>query len=296
MTATLITEADAGTDEWHAARANGIGASEISAVVGLNPWTSAYALWLEKKGLIPGANPDNPLFDWGHRLEPLVADKFAERHPEFWVMDCGTFMNDQHVWQYANPDRLLFPLEVVPNVTEPLGVLEIKTSRYGDGFGRDGTDEVPLHVRCQVTHQCDVMGVPFGYVAALIGGSDYREYRIEFDETDAAALRDAGAAFWASLATGDEPPVDASFATYEAVKARHPEIDGEDVELSPALYGRYMTTKVDADTATAAHRQAKSELLAAIGTARRALVAGVPVLRRQPGRGGSVSLYPIKES
>ena len=69
-----------------------------------------------------------------------------------------------------------------------------------------------------------------------------------------------------------------------------------DAELDPALYGRYVLTKNDADSATAAHRQAKSELLAVIGNARRALVDGVPVLRRQPGRGNSVSLYPIKEA
>jgi putative phage-type endonuclease len=304
MPAVLISRAEPGSVEWHAARANGIGASEIAAVVGLSPYQSAYALWLEKKGLIPGPDAGSPLFYWGHALEPLVAQRYAELHPEFCVSQTGTHVHEERPWQIANVDRLIsthaefWGEDESGGLIEPTysALLEIKTSRFGDGFGPTGSDEIPLHVRCQVQQQMDVMGVPFADVAALIGGSDYREYRIQYDETDAAALREAGAKFWASLATDDEPPLDASFSTYAAVRALHPDIDGGDAELNPALYGRYALARDESDTATAAYRQAKSEVLKAMGNARRALVNDQPVLRRQPGRNGSISLYAIKES
>lgn len=295
MSAVLLGHFEPNSPEWHKLREQGIGASEIAAVVGLSPFESAFSLWHRKKGNLPGPDPANPLFYWGNALEPLVAARYASDHPEFWVMEVGTYAHSDRSWQIANLDRALMPTEGVTVHTKPLAILEVKTTRYGDNWGPSGSTEVPLHVRCQVMQQMDVMGVDFADVAVLIGGNDYREYRIAFDEDDAAALRDAGAAFWASLQTDDEPPIDASWETYEAVRDLHPEINGEDVEVNAALYARYAATKADADSASAAHRQAKSELLAAMGEARRALVDEIPVLRRQPGRNGSVSLYPIAQ-
>lgn len=292
MNAILVTDAPADSVEWHAARRNGIGASEISAVVGLNPWTSAFQLWHVKKGNLPEADPDNPLFYWGHALEPLVADRFMLDHDDFVQSYIGTHRHSERQWQFANLDRILFD-----RATMTTGVpLEIKTTKYPDNWGPTGTDQIPVHVRCQVMQQMDVFGAQYAWVAVLIGGSDYREYRIDFDETDAAALRDAGAAFWASLQTDDEPPIDASWSTYEAVRELHPDIDGKDVEIPADVYANYMTATGRASLAAEDARLHKSMLLATLGTARRGLVNGTPVVRRQPGRGGSVSLYPIKEA
>lgn len=296
MSAVLVTDAPANTEEWHAARREGLGASEIAAVVGLSPFESPFSLWHRKKGNIPGPDPSNPLFYWGHALEAVVATRFGEGHPEFWVMDVGTHRSSDESWQFANLDRALYPTSGVTADTKPLGVLEIKTTRYPDGWGASGSDEIPVHVRCQVMQQMDVFGAPFAWVAVLIGGNDYREYRIDFDADDATTLRTAGRAFWESLQTDDEPPIDASFATYEAVRELHSDIDASlDVELDPALCDDYFTTKDAADETAKAARLAKSRVLDAMGDARRGLFNGTPVLRRQPARGGSVALYEIKE-
>jgi putative phage-type endonuclease len=289
MTAVLLGDHDPNTPEWAALRERGIGASEIAAVVGLSPFESAFSLWHRKKGNLPGPDPANPLFYWGHALEPLVAARYAEGHRDVQVDPCGTYGHSERTWQIANPDRLLWSVEHGPFV------LEIKTTRYGDNWGPHGGTDIPLHVRCQVMQQMDVLGVPFADVAVLIGGNDYREYRIPFDETDAAALRSAGAEFWASLQTDDEPPIDVSWATYEAVRDLHPDIEEDlDVEVDAELHSAYLATKTAADETADAHRQVKSALLHAMGNARRALIDGTPILRRQSGRGGSVALYPIK--
>lgn len=300
MSAVLLGDFAPNSPEWHAARRNGIGASEIAAVVGLSPFESAFSLWHRKKGNLPGADPSNPLFYWGHALEPLVAQKFSELHPDLATAHIGTHRHSDRAWQLANLDRGIWDLGEffqmgleLPADHPPKSVLEIKTTRYGDNWGPSGSDEIPLHVRCQVMQQMDVFSAPYAWVAVLIGGNDYREYRIDFNEADAAALREAGAAFWASLQTDDEPPIDASFETYEAVRALHPEIDGEDVEIPVDIYADYMAATGRASLATEDARLHKSLLLAAMGNARRGIVNGAPVLRRQPGRGGSVSLYPI---
>ena len=98
---------------------------------------------------------------------------------------------------------------------------------------------------------------------------------------------------------GNPPDLDGSDATYQAVRELHPEINGEDVEIDQGLYARYAVTKEKFDEAKAAHQEAKSRVLDAMGQAKRAYFAAgdlmVPVLRRQSGRGGSVSLQPIPQ-
>ena len=49
---TVLGWFEPGTSDWHAARANGIGGSEIAAVLGLSPYESRFSLWHRKKGLL----------------------------------------------------------------------------------------------------------------------------------------------------------------------------------------------------------------------------------------------------
>lgn len=295
MSAILLGTFEPNTEPWYALRAGGIGASEIASVVGLSPFESAFALWHRKKGNLSGPDPSNPLFYWGHALEPLVAARFAEGHrDEFGVRTTGTYASSEQPWQIANLDRVLVQHDK-PDLAA--SVLEIKTTRYGDNWGPHLSTDIPIHVRCQVMQQMDVMGVPVAWVAVLIGGNDYREYRIDYDAEDARSLREAGAAFWASLSAGDEPPIDCSFATHDAVRELHDGLDPDlDVEIPADLHAAYLLSKDAADTAADEHRQIKSAVLNVMGTARRALVEGTARLRRQPAKGGNFALYQIKDT
>ena len=123
-----------------------------------------------------------------------------------------------------------------------------------------------------------------------------REYVIDANPEDQKALRDAGAAFWESLQSGDEPPIDCSDHTLNAVRDLHPDIDPETTVELGADYAHYIRSKGQADLAAEEARLYKSLVLAVMGTARVGTYNETPVLRRQPGRNGSVSLYPVKES
>lgn len=279
---------------WHAERAKGIGGSDIAAVVGLSPWKSAFALWHEKKGNIPAGDIDPELAYWGNTLEDVIAERFSQDHDEFIVSPGGSHVGNDS-WERSNPDRLLYPDspdDMFPGNT-PEAVLEIKTARFPDGWGKSGSDEIPLQYRCQVTWYMHVLGVNVAHVAVLIGGSDYREYRIERDASDEVALTTAAAAFWSSVLNDDEPPLDVSDSTYQTVRKLHDDIDEDRVEEIPAnLVAAFHTTKQDLDHATEQHRLAKTQVLAAMETARTATCHGLTVFRRQPTRGGKVALYP----
>lgn len=291
MTAVLLGVEKPNTPAWHKLRRGGIGASEIAVVAGLSPYESPFHLWHVKKGNIPGPAVSNAM-DWGNRLEPLVIGWWQEQHPDVYAIgQPGSYAHEDRPWQRCNPDALIEDPNGGPSL------LQVKTSRYGNDFGPSGSDEIPLHYRCQVQWEMDVFGVDHCWLAVLIGGNEPRQYRIEADPEGQATLRTVAEKFWQSLATDDEPPIDASDSTHEAVRKLHPDIDPDtDADVDTALYRRYLLTKQDADSAAAAHKQAKSEVLAAIGNARRGLVDGIPVLRRQPAKGNNVALYPIKET
>lgn len=270
--------------EWHAARAPGIGSSEIAAVLGLSPWESPFSLWHRKAGNVPADIDDNDSMEWGRRLEPVIAAKFADEHPELVITNCGTYHAADRPWQRANPDRMVYDagewLEpAVPGA--PVAVLEIKNVRTRDGWGEPGTDEVPIYYRTQVLWQLDVMGVDVGHMAVLIGGSDYREYVIERDEAECAELRDAAQAFLDSVEAGDAPDIDAHGATYVAIQQMHPDIEDVDIEVPDDLALEWIDAR--GAVASAAHFEAlaKNRLADLMGTARRAVWQGRSLATRQ---------------
>lgn len=294
MSAVLLGVHEPNTEPWYELRAGGIGASEIAAVVGLSPYVSAFWLWHFKKGNIPGQSVSDAM-EWGHRLEPVVRDWFAERHPEFWVHETpGTFAHEERQWQRCNPDGLITPTTVHGTLDDAATALyEGKTARYPDGWGCTGTDEIPLHYRCQIQQSLDIFGLPRAYLAVLIGGNEPREYVIEADAEDQATLREAGAAFWASLQADTEPPIDCSDSTYEAARKLNPEIDKDaEIEIGD-LWREFNSLAQMRDSYEDELRSVKSKILAAMGTARIAKSNDIPVLRRQMSSAGTPYLKEI---
>ena len=259
-----------GSPEWHAARMvpPAIGGSEIPAVLGFSPFESRYSLWHRKASLI-GPVEENPEMEWGKRLEDAVCAKFADQHKHLHVLPVGTYRNVDRPWQIANPDRLLWHVDLGIS-EEPVGLLETKTSPYGDRWGNPDDGDVPLHVRAQTLWYLDTFGLPTAHVAVLISGLDYREYVIDYDPAEAQLLRDAAVEFLATIAAGEVPPIDDHSATYQAIKEMHPDIDPITHELTTPVAHAFLTARAGLKTAEAVERQAKSAVADEMGNAQTA--------------------------
>lgn len=61
--------------EWLLKRNEGIGGSDISALMGMNPYFSNLELFYQKIGLIPVGSTHNEATFWGTALEPVVRDR-----------------------------------------------------------------------------------------------------------------------------------------------------------------------------------------------------------------------------
>ncbi|MFG2978826.1 YqaJ viral recombinase family protein [Streptomyces sp. NPDC048331] len=290
---TVLGWFQAGSPEWHAARAAGIGGSEIAAVLGLSPYESRFSLWHRKKGLLAPVDETSVMY-WGKKHEPTICDEFAERHPEFKVAPSPTYATIGRPWQIANPDRHLWPAED-PRFLAPIEeLLEAKTSRDDEGWGEEGTDQIPVYYRAQCLWYLDVLRARRCHVAVLIGLSDYREYVVEYDEAEARVLREAGAEFVRTLAAGERPSIDGHTATYQAIRDLPEGLDAVDVEIPTVLRDRWYAAQDAAWIAEDELTACKSELLDLIGTGQRAMCERVRIATRTVRDGRTYQLLPAR--
>ncbi|MCU1677685.1 MAG: phage-related protein predicted endonuclease-like protein [Frankiales bacterium] len=271
--------------EWHAARANGLGGSEIAAVVGLSPWESHFSLWHRKAGRLAD-QPDSGVMEWGRRLEPALLAKFLAEHDEFDLFDdhC-TYRSAERPWQIANPDGFL--VSALPVASPTFAIWEGKTAQSDDEWGTPGTDEIPPYYLLQTRWYLDVLDLDTCYVSVLIRGCDYREYVVHPDAADTQLMRTAGAAFMESIAADRRPNIDDHAATYAAVREMHPDIDGSEVEIPPRLARWYQAAVAACASAERRKRKHAATIADRMGSARRATCDGQPIAIRVPGRGAN---------
>lgn len=176
-------------NEFLIARQNGIGGSDIGAILGVSPFKTPVDVYLAKIDPNP-AEEKNELFYWGHALEAPIAERFSLEHGIQVIRPEHIARHPDHEWMVANLDG------IIPG--HPNGVLEIKTvSAFGGrDWGVEGSDEVPLSYVAQVAWYMAVMDYPYAKIAALFGGNDYREFHVDRDRELEAILIEKGRAFW----------------------------------------------------------------------------------------------------
>lgn len=208
-------------EEWKELRSHYIGGSDAAAVVGLNAFSSPYALWAEKTGKAPGFS-GNLATEVGTYLEEFVAQKFAAETGKKVRKSNQSFFNSDYPWAIANIDREI--------IGEDAG-LEIKTtSELNMKKFRGG--EYPANYYCQCVHYMAMTGKQRWYLAVLIGNRDFRWFTIERDEAEIAALMAAEADFWEMVKNNTPPVADGSQATTAAIKTIYAESNEDTVDLT----------------------------------------------------------------
>ena len=262
--AKLVGVFENGTAEWHKARADGIGGSEIGTLLGLNQWTSAYALYCKRKELIANEPLTSMAVQIGKALEQPILDLWAKIHPEYEVFVTGTYQHATIPYMHANPDALARHRE-----TDEWIVIEVKTSR-------NYWPELPPAYEAQVQHYLDVLDLKRGILVGLVG-MDWLEFEIERDDFRIENQRIAASDFWKCLQTDTAPAWDGSLSTYEAVREQHPDITDEEVEIDGGHL--LVIAQHDYDKAEAELLKQKSEVMFLMGNAKHAYITvdGKPV-------------------
>lgn len=294
------------SEEWHQARAAGIGSSDIASILGLSSFKSAFTLWHEKVGLIQPATPDERWqrkLAYGHHMEPFVAGLFQKKHPELFVQETGSWRNRERPWQLANPDRLVF-LDHSP-ADEPVAhsVVELKTfptlSDWEDG-------PTPGYL-AQLKWQLDVFGYRTGWIAGYANMSgDYVDHEVELDPFEADAVRAKAHLFWLSVEEAQllleevndaesvrdvlqelAPDIDGSEGTYQTLRRLNPSLNrGEEAVIPEEIADEYLEACANYKWHEADLNKWKGHLLAHMGTAQYAVFGGKKIASRVAVRDG----------
>lgn len=260
--------------EWHDLRARHIGGSEVAALFDLAPedtpayLRSKYALWHVKAGNAPPPLVDNPRVRWGLQLEAVIAEAAAEEHK--WSVQKGGYVTDIHCEGLGC--TLDYIIDYDPDEKGP-GALEIKNVDWLV-HKRSWETEPPPHILLQHQHQLAATGYSWGAVCCLIGGNDLRVYRYAARPKLIEEIRRRVREFWVSIDAGEEPSVDGSDSASAVLRALHPEVVDDAIDMSAnnewaervhAFYAAGEARK----TANADYEDAKNHVVALLGDHKR---------------------------
>lgn len=218
----LVDTSTLSRDEWLKVRRQGIGGSDIAAILGKNPYESPLSVYMQKLELVP-PKEENEFMYFGNVLEPIVAEEFAKRSGLKVKVSKVVLQHPLYPFLLANIDRLVID-------GERFGILECKTaSAYKLSEWEGG--KVPEHYYLQVQHYLGVTGYPFAYIACLVGGNTFRYSSIERDEDMIDFITEKATDFWYNHIEPQIPP-EVTYHDADNLSALYPaSLDGKVIVL-----------------------------------------------------------------
>lgn len=194
-------------EEWLKDRKKGIGGSDAAAIIGLNPYSTAYSVWADKLDLVP-PKQDSEAMRQGRDFEDIVAHRFMEATGKKVRRKNSIIRNPEYPFAHATVDRLV--------VGENAGLECKTTSSLNLKKFRDG--EYPDTYYCQCVHYMAVTGADRWYLAVLVLGKEFLWYTIERNQDEIDALMAEEKYFWGTyVEQKKQPPVDGYKPTTEAI-------------------------------------------------------------------------------
>lgn len=235
-------------------RRQGIGGSEIGAIMGLSRFASPLDVWRAKMGL--AADIYTPAMEWGNRLESPILTKYGE--------ETGRRVDFIPTRKIENEPFIYSPDGVVLDGGKISRIVEIKTARTAEGWG--GDSKVPAPYRAQVNWYMGFTGAAAADIAVLIGGSDFRIFKMEFDEFLFKAQKKTARDFWDNyVLTKTPPPV----STLEDIK-NAPRVKGVEIEATPEIMKKIkniMELREEIKTLEDEEQKLRVQVVAAMGDA-----------------------------
>lgn len=235
MTHTRLKFAD--HTSWLNARKEGIGASEVATVLGLNPYETPRQLWREKLG-IDAPKAENFFMKAGHYLEDAVAKFYADASGNEIIASSAEefmFMDKDRPFLRVSPDRTYWLPDMVHN-DDNKGILECKTTQR-----TIDPDDLPKPWFCQLQMNLGVAGYEKGALAWLSCGRDFGYKSILFDPDFYGWMTEEVERFWKDyVLTKKEPD---ALNVNDIVEQYSSHTAGKQIEVGDDIFAAYKDLK-----------------------------------------------------
>lgn len=248
-------------------RRNFIGASDVPAIVGESPFADAFSLWAVKTGKVEATDPGEAAA-WGNRLEAVILECAGEELGKRVVKSTSAFAHPDLAFVRVHPDGF------VEACKHGNPLVECKSTSVAEGWGEDGTDQVPPHVLIQVTMQMRCTDSAFAHVARLyhrMGHPDFKLYTVAFSKSLADALDERVGHFWDYHVQKDIAPDPTAMSLPTLGRMNRA---AKVVQVDPAIVQAFVDARAHAKEAEKALETAKATLIGALGDGDAAEVPG----------------------
>ena len=145
-----------GTDIWLALRKNFVCASEVSAIMGMNPYKTRQEVLDEKLGLRE-PDLDNSRMRRGRELEPIARKQAEKILDELFIPE--VYVSEEYSFMCASYDGVSFDKKYI---------LEVKcTNKKNHELAKHG--KIPEYYYPQIQHQISILQVDFCYYYSFDG-------------------------------------------------------------------------------------------------------------------------------
>ncbi len=166
----LVETGNLSREQWLDWRRQGIGGSDVAAVIGISPFRTARDIYYDKLGTMAA---EEDVGNWvalemGHLLEDLVAKIFARKTGLKIYQLKKMFRHPLYPFMLADVDYFI---EMTDGTK---AILEIKTTNYNakDRWWKDGRETVPAYYETQGRHYMAVMDIDRVFFCCLYGNTE----------------------------------------------------------------------------------------------------------------------------
>lgn len=222
----IVDTSNMSNEEWLKWRRHGLGGSDVSVLFGVNPWTTKRELYLDKTEGFRMDPPNQYTLDFGHALEPFVAEWFEKAFHEpnsqykSWLeKQMGIGLEEFHVRRdpamYRNPlhpvlqadlDFRFTAIDINGEVHE--GIFECKTTNPDSFMKKWGWNKVPEYYVWQCREYMEVMNLD-SVIIACASGNNESNYAMGYITRDLGAEEDlieTAEDFWNNNVLAHNPP------------------------------------------------------------------------------------------
>jgi len=219
-------------EAWLAERRKLIGASEVAAILGVDPRMGPLAVYASKVSDTADVE-ETRWMKWGRRVEGAIADGYADETGRP-VVDCGAHEIRRHPYAPflgATLDRLTGGSLAHPEPIEGMLRVPLEAKAVAGFKAKEWAEDPPLHYQVQLQAQLACTGAQWGSLVALIGGISLAWRDLLRNDAFLAAALPKLEEFWLRVERRQPPDADGLPGTTAAVRALWSEEDGETVPL-----------------------------------------------------------------
>jgi putative phage-type endonuclease len=267
--------------KWLEERKKGIGGSEASMILGINPWKSRLELWNEKVTLKSNIDATKQLmFKIGHILEPIIAEEYTKETGRI-LEERPLKVHPKYSFILGNIDR-----EIVDgDKGRGPGILEIKTK---GAFTNWHEEEIPIYYHAQIQHYLNLYNYTWGSFAVLdLGVMKLNIVDVKRDDDFISKLVKEEIEFWKLVEYKTPPPVCPTNACQEFLREHYKisediTIDLNDNEDATKWAAMLREAKRNIKAFDIMETEAKNHLMSIVGIAEKAVGGNYTISWKAP--------------